>query len=106
MVSEKRSQVKGHLGQGHEIFRVGVKLINARVLKVSSRSAAFYASYSRKTMGGGVHPTPPRTHARVKLYFVSLLLSLFKTFIVVSFIVSLPLLKTDTVIVLSFRYRC
>ena len=52
MVSEKRSQVKGHLGQGHEIFRVGVKLINVRVLKVSSRSAAFYASYSQKIEGG------------------------------------------------------
>ena len=33
-------------------FRVGVKLINARVTKVSSRTAAFYASYSRKTEGG------------------------------------------------------
>ena len=48
-----------HLGQGHEIFRVRVKLINARVLKVSLRSAAFYASYSRKTLGGGLHQPPP-----------------------------------------------
>ena len=65
MVSEKRLQVKGHLGQGHEIFRVGVKLINARVLKVSSRSAAFYASYSLKTLGG-LHQPPP-VPARVKV---------------------------------------
>ena len=49
VVSKSRSQVKGHLGQGHEIFRVGVELINSRVLKFSSQSAAFYASYSRKT---------------------------------------------------------
>ena len=49
MVSRNRSQVKGHLGQGHEIFRVGVKLIKSGVLKVSSRSDGFYASYSRKT---------------------------------------------------------
>ena len=58
MVLRIRSQVKGLLGQGHEIFRVGVKLINSRELKVSSRSAAFCASYLRTTMGGGVHPTP------------------------------------------------
>ena len=31
MVSKSRSQVKGHLGQGHQIFRVGVKLINPMV---------------------------------------------------------------------------
>ena len=32
---KSRSQVKGHLGQGHDIFRVGVRLINPRILKVS-----------------------------------------------------------------------
>ena len=35
-----------------KIFRTCVKLINKRILKVSLRSKAFYASYSRKTMGG------------------------------------------------------
>ena len=58
MVSRNWSQVKGHLGQGHKIFRVRVKLIDSRVLKVSWRSVAFYASYSRKTEGG-VRPPPP-----------------------------------------------
>ena len=61
MVSKSRSQVKGHLGQGHEIFRVSVKLINARVLKASLRSASLYASYSRKTEGGGVVQPSPYT---------------------------------------------
>ena len=32
MASGSRSQVKGHLGQGYEILRVGVKLINLMVL--------------------------------------------------------------------------
>ena len=57
MVSKSRSQVKGHLRQGHEIVRVGVKLMNARVMKVSSQSAGFYASYLRKPRGG--YSTPP-----------------------------------------------
>ena len=48
MVSKTSTQVQGHLGQGHEIFRLDVKLVKARVRKVSSRSAAFYASYLQK----------------------------------------------------------
>ena len=56
------------LKSGSSICRVGVKLINSRVLKVSLRSAAFYASYSRKTLGE-VASTPLDTRpvpARVK----------------------------------------
>ena len=59
MVSKSRLQVKGHLCQGHTIFRIGVKLNNPKVLKVSLRSAAFYASYLRKTEGGSHQPPVP-----------------------------------------------
>ena len=48
--------MKGHSGQGHDISRAGVKLINGRELKVMSRSAAFYANYSRKILGWLHHP--------------------------------------------------
>ena len=58
MVSKSRSQVKGHLGQGHQIFRLGAKLISSGVLKVSSRQAAFYASYLRKKLQGVAFPPP------------------------------------------------
>ena len=64
MVSKSRSQVKGDLRQGHEIVRVGVKLMNARVRKVSSRSAGFYASYLRKPRGGCSPPPPYRRGLR------------------------------------------
>ena len=56
---KSRSQVKGHLGQGHQLFRVGVKLINSRVLNVSSQTDTFYASYLRKKNLRGLHQPPP-----------------------------------------------
>ena len=46
------------------ILRKCVKLINARPLKVSWRYNAFYATYLRKTIGGG--PFDPPTCASVK----------------------------------------
>ena len=49
------------------MFRTCVYVINEKVLKVFSRSHAFYASYLRKTMGSPFDPPPPRTtSARVK----------------------------------------
>ena len=54
MVSRNRSHSPAnvHLGQDHEIFRVGVKWINARLLKVSSRSAAFLGELFAKRNEG------------------------------------------------------
>ena len=66
MVSENRSQVKGLLSQGHANYRVGVILNNSRVLKVSPQSAAFCASYLRKTEGRRSVRHPP-TSAKVKV---------------------------------------
>ena len=68
MTLRKKSQVTGHWGQGHKILRVDVKLINTKVLKVSSRSVAFYVRYSRKNLGLHQPPVPARVKpiSRVK----------------------------------------
>ena len=58
----------GHLGQGHEISRVGVKLINARVLKVTSRSVAFlHELFAKKKNFRGLHQTLPPVPRELKL---------------------------------------
>ena len=62
--SEKQvTQVNVLLGLGHGIliFRVGVKLIDARVLNALSRSVAFYARYLIKKTRGSVRTSilPP-----------------------------------------------
>ena len=63
MVSKNRSQVKGHLSQGHQIFVVCVELIDSWVLKVLFlesllRYAVFYASYLRKILKEVASPPP------------------------------------------------
>ena len=68
MTLRMTSQVTGHWDQGHEIFRVDVKLINTKVLKVSSRYVAFNVRYPRKILGGiASNPLPSPVPARVNL---------------------------------------
>ena len=69
--SEKQvTQVNVVLGWGHGvgIFRVGVKLIDARVLNVSSRSVAFLREIFEREKNEGVRSNfdPPPMRARAK----------------------------------------
>ena len=51
------------------ILRECVQLINARILKVSWRYNAFYATYLRKTFGGGPFNPPPLHVRGLKAFF-------------------------------------
>ena len=68
--SEKQvTQVNVLLGRGHGIgfFRVGVKLIDAGVLNVSSRSVAFLREiFEKKNEGVRSNFDPPHMRARDK----------------------------------------
>ena len=66
--------------QGVKIFRTCVKMINARVLKVSSRSDAFYASYSRKIMWGPFDPLQVRHISANNIRQIGILASYISTF--------------------------
>ena len=52
------SQVKGHLGQGHEIFRVGAKLINSSVLKLEKPLVAHATGGLHACIDIRVSPSP------------------------------------------------
>ena len=55
MTSRNMSQVKGDLGQGHEIFRICVKLINMRALSFITIER-FWRKLFAKKRGGSIRP--------------------------------------------------
>ena len=62
-INRSHSQVNVQLGEGHEIFRFDVKLINAKVLKYSSLLAAFLREVfaKKKNKWGPFDPPPMRS---------------------------------------------